>query len=128
MRLEKGYRVWGLDITPETTPLEAGLGFAVRPERRAALPEPRQTLRCLVMDDERDVCLGGEPVRLGERPVSRVTSGGYGCRVGRSIAYAYLPAALDVGAHVEIEIFGAWVPGQVAAEPLFDPRGERIRA
>ena len=56
-----------------------------------------------------------------------MTSGGYGYSVARSIAYAYLPADVEVGAGVEVDIFGRWVPGQVAAEPLFDPRGERIR-
>jgi 4-methylaminobutanoate oxidase (formaldehyde-forming) len=58
-----------------------------------------------------------------------VTTGGYGYTVQRSIAYAYLPpesAAPGVGA--EVEIFGRWVPGEVAEEPLLDPRGERIRA
>ncbi|GAA4596610.1 FAD-dependent oxidoreductase [Planotetraspora phitsanulokensis] len=137
MRLEKGYRIWGLDITPETTPLEAGLGFAVRPERRAALPEPRQTLRCLVVDDEREVCLGGEPVRLGGRPVSRVTSGGYGCRVGRSIAYAYLPVGVADAAdatevmtetRVEIGVNGGWVGARIVAEPLYDPGLDRVRS
>ena len=57
-----------------------------------------------------------------------MTSGGYGYTVGRSIAYAYVPAAHDVGTDVEVEIFGEWVAGEIAAEPLFDPAGERIRA
>jgi 4-methylaminobutanoate oxidase (formaldehyde-forming) len=58
-----------------------------------------------------------------------VTSGGYGYTVGRSVAYAYVPAkCADPGMKVEVEIFGAWVPGKVAEEPLYDPRGERIRA
>ena len=56
------------------------------------------------------------------------TSGGYGYTVERSIAYAYLPAAHGVGTAIEVEIFGEWVPGVVAEEPLFDPRGETIRA
>jgi glycine cleavage system aminomethyltransferase T len=128
MRLEKGYRVWGLDITPETTPLEAGLGFAVRPERRATLADPARTLRCLVVDDELDVCLGGEPVRLGGRPVSRVTSGGYGCRVGRSIAYAYLPVGTADGERVEIGVNGGWAGARIAAEPLYDPAGDRVKS
>jgi glycine cleavage system aminomethyltransferase T/glycine/D-amino acid oxidase-like deaminating enzyme len=136
LRLEKGYRVWGADITPEDTPYEAGLGFAVKLDKgdffgRGALvaaAEPARLLRCVTLADPRSVALGSEPVRADGELVGRVTSGGYGYTVGRSIAYAYLPAALDVGAQVEIEIFGAWVPGQVAAEPLFDPRGERIRA
>jgi glycine cleavage system aminomethyltransferase T len=57
-----------------------------------------------------------------------VTSGGYGYTVERSIAYAYLPAGeAEPGRAVEVEIFGEWVPGEVAAEPLWDPKGERIR-
>ena len=61
--------------------------------------------------------------------VGRVTTGGYGYTVERSIAYAYLPAALAVpGTAVAIEIFGSWVEGEVAAEPLFDQAGERIRS
>ncbi len=71
LRLEKGYRAWGADITPEDTPLEAGLGFAVRFEKdflgRDALETQRvdgvaRRLRCLVLDDERAMCLGNEPV------------------------------------------------------------------
>ena len=59
----------------------------------------------------------------------RVTSGGYGYSVGRSIAYAYLPPErAEPGTEVAVEIFGRWVEGEVAAEPLFDPDGERIRA
>jgi 4-methylaminobutanoate oxidase (formaldehyde-forming) len=136
LRLEKGYRVWGSDITPEDTPYEAGLGFAVKldkgafvgSEALASAGPPERLLRCLVLDDARAVALGSEPVRVGEDLVGRVTSGGYGYTVGRSIAYAYLPAEHDVGTAVGVEIFGEWVPGEVAAEPLFDPRGERIRS
>ncbi|MFI7028471.1 FAD-dependent oxidoreductase [Microbispora rosea] len=140
LRLEKGYRVWGLDVTPETTPLEAGLGFAVRPERRAALPRPRTALRCLVLDDGRDdgrdggrdggrdVCLGGEPVRLDGRPVSRVTSGGFGHRVGRSIAYVYLPLDVQPGGRVDIGVNGGRVGATVVREPLYDPDGLWIKA
>ena len=137
LRLEKGYRVWGADITPETTPIEAGLEFAVRMAKpsgfigREALEragEPSRRLRCLVVDDPRAVCLGNEPVRIGGDPVGRVTSGGYGYRVARSIAYAYLPAGVEAGARVEIGVFGSWVGAEVAAEPLYDPAGERIRA
>jgi 4-methylaminobutanoate oxidase (formaldehyde-forming) len=58
-----------------------------------------------------------------------VTSGGYGYTVERSIAYAYVPSEkADVGTPVEIEIFGDWIAGEVAQEPLFDPDGERVRA
>ena len=136
LRLEKGYRVWGADITPEDTPFEAGLRFAVKLDKgdfvgRGALADaapPERLLRCLVLDDPRAVALGSEPVRVGDDLVGRVTSGGYGYTVERSIAYAYLPAEHDVGAEIAVEIFGEWVPGRVAAEPLYDPTGERIRA
>ena len=58
-----------------------------------------------------------------------MTSGGYGYTVERSIAYAYVPAAkAEPGQPVEVEIFGEWVAGEVASEPLFDPKGERIRS
>jgi 4-methylaminobutanoate oxidase (formaldehyde-forming) len=128
--------VWGADITPEESPFAAGLGFAVKLDKEdfvgrdalAAAAEPEHVLRCLVLDDARSVALGSEPVRVGDRLVGRVTSGGYGYTVERSIAYAYLPAAdAAVGTEVAVEIFGEWVGGQVAAEPLFDPAGERVR-
>jgi 4-methylaminobutanoate oxidase (formaldehyde-forming) len=136
LRLEKGYRVWGADITPEDTPFEAGLGFAVRRdegqfvgrEALVAAGEPTRLLRCLTLTDPGAVALGSEPVRVGGELVGRVTSGGYGYTVSRSIAYAYLPVACGVGTAVDVEIFGEWVEGEVAAEPLFDPAGERIRS
>src|SRR6185312_10802346 len=137
MRLEKGYRVWGADITPDDTPYEAGLGFAVKMDKddfigREALlaaQEPKRRLACLVLSDPRSVALGSEPVRVDGETVGRVTSGGYGYTVERSIAYAYLPsAAVRAGQAVEVEIFGDWVAGEVAEEPLWDPSGERIRA
>jgi len=134
LRLEKGYRVWAADITPDETPHEAGLGFCVSDDKdfvgRDALAarEPVKRLRCLVLDDPRSVALGNEPVRVAGEIVGRVTTGGYGYTVGRSIAYAYLPPAHDVGTAVEVDIFGQWIAGTVTAEPLFDPRGERVRA
>jgi glycine cleavage system aminomethyltransferase T/glycine/D-amino acid oxidase-like deaminating enzyme len=138
MRLEKGYRVWGADITPETTPDEAGLSFAVRVEkpflgreallgRRAAGPVERR-LRCLVIDDAGTVCLGTEPVRVDGVPCGRVTSGGCGYRVGASIAYAYLPATVQIGDRVEVGVFDTWLPAQVVKDPLWDPENTRIRA
>jgi 4-methylaminobutanoate oxidase (formaldehyde-forming) len=131
LRLEKGYRVWAADITPDDTPLEAGLGFCLRAERTfigaEALGEPGRRLRCLVLEDPRSVALGNEPVRVGGEIRGRVTSGGYGYTVNRSIAYAYLPAGVEVGTAVEIDIFGRWVGGEVAPEPLFDPHGDRLK-
>ena len=74
------------------------------------------------------MALGNEPVQVEGQIRGRVTSGGYGYSVQRSIAYAYLPAELGVGTQVEVDIFGRWVAGEVAREPLFDPSGERVRS
>jgi len=61
--------------------------------------------------------------------VGRVTSGGYGFAVGRSIAYAYLPPdRAEIGTRAEVEVFGRWVGCAVVAEPLWDPAGERLRS
>jgi 4-methylaminobutanoate oxidase (formaldehyde-forming) len=138
MRLEKGYRVWGADIGPEVNPYEAGLGFCVKLDKgdfigRDALRRARESqsttrLACVVLDDPRSVALGSEPVRIAGEITGRVTSGGYGYTVGRSIAYAYVPATAVSGTAVEVEIFGTWVPGHVAEEPLFDPQGARVRS
>jgi glycine cleavage system aminomethyltransferase T len=139
LRLEKGYRVWSTDITPDETPFDAGLGFAVALDKgvdfvgREALIEakrvgPRKRLRCLVLDDPRAVCLGNEPVRIGGEIVGRVTSGGYGFSVGRSIAYAYLPPDAPIGTRGEIDVFGEWIGFETVREPLWDPANVRIRA
>ena len=138
LRIEKGYRVWGSDMTPEESPDESGLGFAVKPDKgdfkgRAALLARRERpaerrLCCLVLADPRSICLGSEPVRVGDEVAGRVTTGAYGYAVERSIAYALLPlAAAEAGTAVEVEVFGEWVAAEVAAEPLWDPTGERIR-
>jgi len=138
MRLEKGYRVWGTDITAETNPYEAGLGFCVKLDKpggfegRDALREvkqrgPQRRLRALVLDDPRAVVLGSEPVRVGDRVVGRVSSGGQGYTAGASIAYAYLPVGHGApGTRVAVELFGQWIPGAVSREPLFDPAGDRV--
>ncbi len=140
LRLEKGYRVWAADITPDENPFEGGLGFCVKKEGAfvgsdalgIGSPDgpvkPEKRLRCLVLQDPRSVALGNEPVRVGGEVIGRVTSGGYGYSVKRSIAYAYLPAGVEIGTAVEVDIFGQWVPGEVSKEPLLDPRGERVRA
>ena len=135
LRLEKGYRAWASDLTSETTPYEAGLGFAVKPDKgdfigRGALVEPQERLVCLTLADPRSIALGSEPVRTdaGEI-VGRVTSGGFGYAVGASIAYAYVPAELaEPGRRMSVDIFGEWVDAEIRHEPLYDPKGERLRA
>ncbi|MCU1679590.1 MAG: sarcosine dehydrogenase [Amycolatopsis sp.] len=137
LRLEKGYRLWGTDMTTEHDPYEAGIGFAVRPAKgefvgRAAIDgrsedTASRRLRCLVIDDGRTVVLGKEPVFVAGQPAGYVTSAAYGYTIGRPIAYAWLPASADVGTSVEIEYFGRRVAATVTAEPLFDPDMTRIR-
>jgi glycine cleavage system aminomethyltransferase T/glycine/D-amino acid oxidase-like deaminating enzyme len=137
LRLEKGYRLWGTDMTTEHDPYEAGVGFAVRPAKgdflgRAAIDgrseeTAARRLRCLTIDDGRTVVLGKEPVFVDGVASGYVTSAAYGYTVGRPIAYAWLPASADVGSSVEIEYFGRRVAATVAAEPLVDPGMERIR-
>jgi 4-methylaminobutanoate oxidase (formaldehyde-forming) len=141
MRLEKGYRVWGSDITTDTTPDEAGLSFAVRTDKdflgrdallaareaaRAELSDTRR-LRCLTLADPATICLGTEPVRVDGRACGRVTSGGYGYRVDESIAYAYLPSTVEPSTPVEVGVFGTWRAATVRDEPLFDPANVRVR-
>jgi 4-methylaminobutanoate oxidase (formaldehyde-forming) len=138
LRLEKGYRAWGSDISPESDPYQAGLGFCVKLDKgefigRSALLKKREApadtrLACLGLEDPRSVALGSEPVRIDGKVAGRVTSGGYGYTVKKSIAYAYVPASAAVGTPVEVEIFGTWVPGQITKEPLYDPAGTRIRS
>ena len=138
LRLEKGYRVWSSDITPDETPYEGGLGFAVNLHKgdfigrdvliRAREAGPRKRLRCLVLDDARSVALGNEPVRIGGEVVGRVTSGGYGYAVERSIAFAYLPPSVALGERGEVDVFGEWIGCEVVRDPIYDPAGERIRA
>lgn len=138
LRLEKAYRVWGSDVTSETDPISAGLGFCVAWDKnflgRDALLARRAAglthkLCCVTIDDPSMVVLGGEPVRIDGELVGRVTSGGYGYTVGRSIAFAYLPvASAQPGGALEIDIFGEWVTGSVAADVLYDPSGARTRS
>ena len=141
LRVEKGYRVWGADITPEDSPDEAGPRVRGEARQGRRLPRPRRAARvprrvrpsggwrASCSPTRSAVCLGQEPVRVGGEVAGRVTSGGYGFAVEKSIAYAYVPAAAaEVGTGVEVEVFGEWVAAEVAAEPLWDSRGERIRS
>jgi dimethylglycine oxidase len=137
LRLEKGYRAWGHDMTTEHNPYEAGLGFAVRPAKgefvgRSAIAgmtadTVSRGLSCLTVDDGESVVLGHEPVFLDGQPAGYVTSAAFGHTIGRPIAYAWLPASATPGTSVEIEYFGRRIPATVATEPLVDPDMARIR-
>jgi glycine cleavage system aminomethyltransferase T/glycine/D-amino acid oxidase-like deaminating enzyme len=138
LRLEKGYRLWGQDIHTEHDPIEAGLAFAVRWDKdfqgKAALERIRargveRRLVPMTFDDPAAVAMGKEPIRSGGEVVSHVTSAGYGYAIGRGIVYGYLPVELAVeGTPVEVEYFDERLRATVASEPLFDPKGERLRS
>jgi glycine cleavage system aminomethyltransferase T/glycine/D-amino acid oxidase-like deaminating enzyme len=138
LRVEKGYLAWGADITPEEDPFQAGLGFAVDMTKDFLGREPlearrgrrdRPRLACLVLDDSRAMVLGNEPVFHDGEVVSRVTSGGIGYAVDRSIAFAYLdPALIEPGTRLETEVFGERIGTEVVRRPLWDPSGDRIRS
>ncbi len=143
LRLEKGYRAWSSDLTPDHTPLHAGLGFAVKLDTntaflgREALMEQRRTrltrrLACFTTDAE-VILLGRETIfRNGER-VGWLTSGGYGYTVDKSIGYGYVRNSAGIdrqylrSGDYELEVANARVPATIHFGPLYDPRNERIR-
>lgn len=139
LRLEKGYRYWSSEISPDYTPFEAGLAFAVKLEKgdfigREALIRQKaegikRKLCTLTLADDRTIVLGKEPIRAGSQLVGWVASGGYGYSVKKSIAYAYLPLEYaKTGTKLQIECFGEPVGAEVAPSVLWDPKGERIKA
>jgi dimethylglycine oxidase len=138
LRMEKGYRSWGTDMTTEHNPYEAGLGFAVRPQKDGfvghnALADVsddtvERRLACLTIDDGRSVVLGSEPVFVDGAPAGYITSAAFAHTVGAPIAYAWLPASASVGTGVEIQYFDRRVAATVVAEPLVDPEMKKIRS
>lgn len=140
LRLEKGYRYWSSETTPDYTPYEAGLGFAVKLDKGDFIGKDvlvkqkkeglKQKLACLVLDDPRYVVLGKEPIWAdGDKIISWVASGGFGYSVAKSIAYAYLPIEYTkIGTRLEVELFGERMGAEVVKEPLWDPKGERVKA
>jgi 4-methylaminobutanoate oxidase (formaldehyde-forming) len=138
LRLEKGYRYFGTDLTAGDTPYEAGLGFCVALDKgefngRRALAEagerPDRRLRTLLVGGEEYVPVyGGEAVLAGGEVVGRLRSAGYGFTVARTIGLAYLPAEAEIGAPLEVEALGERVEAVVAGDALVDPENERILA
>ncbi len=139
LRLEKGYRLWGQDIHTEYNPYQAGIGFAVRMAKgdfigRAALAKIRaeranRQLCCMTLDDPDAVVMGKEPILDGDRVIGYVTSANYGHTISRGIVYGYLPVdCATEGTSVDILYFGERLAATVAKEPLYDPRGARMKA
>ncbi len=143
LRLEKGYRAWGADITPDSTPLEAGLGFAVKLGKdidflgRAALEKARQSTQKRMMAiftaDPAVVLLGRETVFRNGKQVGYLSSGGFGYTVNRSIGLGYVGHKDGVDAdfvlsdEYELEVACERVPARVSLEPLYDPANLRVR-
>ncbi|MCC6466854.1 MAG: FAD-dependent oxidoreductase [Alphaproteobacteria bacterium] len=144
LRLEKGYRAWGADIGPDFTPLEAGLGFAVKLgtaipfQGREAIEQQKSgklTRRLAGFTAAPEVFLHGRETiyRDGVR-VGWLASGGHGHTVGRAIGYGYVrnEAGVD-NAYLqsgkwELEVARERVPCTLHLKPLFDPTGARIKA
>jgi sarcosine dehydrogenase len=143
LRLEKGYRAWSSDITPNDTPFEAGLGWAVKMAsgtdfigRNALATAPPLTKRFagFTLDDPDVVLLGRETILRNGVPVGYLTSGGYGYSIGKSLGYGYIRNAqgvsddyLGTGAYALV-VASQTYPAQIALGPLFDPKNTRIRS
>ena len=143
LRMEKGYRYFGVDMTMLETPDEAGLGAFVRrgpgdfigraalEARRSAEPGgPARRLRTVVIGEARtgflpDLRRRGGPPR-GD-VVGRLRSVAFGPTVGRTIGYVYLPSDVEEGTALEIDVFDERVPAVVSADVLVDPTGDRMR-
>ncbi len=139
LRLEKNWGIWAREYRPVYGPFGAGLGRFVSFKkgdfigRDAALREreegPPMRLVAMIVDDAGADVVGDEPVSVDGATVGWVTSGGYAHGIGRSMALAYVPAALARRNDVfGIEIMGSMRDARITAEPPFDPSGARMRA
>lgn len=144
LRLEKGYRAWGSDITPNDSPFEAGLGWAVKLrsnidfmgraacEEKSANPLAKKLVGFTV-DDPEVVLLGRETILRNSEVVGYLTSGGFGYTVGKPIGYGYVRNEAGVGdeflatGDYELEVACERIPCKLHTEPLYDPGMERIK-
>ena len=145
LRLEKGYRAWSSDITPNDTPVEAGLGWAVKMRAntpfigRAALEgvaaKPlNKRLAGFTIADPRAVLVGRETILRDGVPVGYLTSGGYGYTLGRSIGYGYVrnPQGVSddflLSGRYEIVVASEAFPAEIGLAPFYDPTNARVKA
>jgi 4-methylaminobutanoate oxidase (formaldehyde-forming) len=143
LRLEKAYRAWGSDITPDDTPLEAGMAFIARLDkpvpfigREALVAQKRRgiptRLVLFVLEDPTAVPWGGEPVWRDDRIVGKTTSAAFGHTVGRPLAFGWIRNEDGIAdeefvsaGRYEIEIAGDRVPARPALRAPYDPEGLR---
>jgi 4-methylaminobutanoate oxidase (formaldehyde-forming) len=136
LRLEKGYVYWSSDVTPDTNPYEAGLGFAVALDKgdfigRDALlaikaKGPARRLATLTVEGFTPL-IGGEALLADGKVVGTLSSAGYGTTVGRTIALGYVPAGVAESARFEIVAYGKSYPASRAPRSVYDPKGLRLR-
>ena len=141
LRIEKAYRHWGHDITDEDTPLEAGLGFAVKFDkpggfigREALLKDrkagPAKRLLQFRLLDPQPLLYHNEPIWHEDDLVGYVTSGAYGHTLGGAIGLGYVDTARAPNppeAGFSIEVAGDHIPADVSSRPMYDPGNRRIR-
>jgi sarcosine dehydrogenase len=145
LRLEKGYRAWGADISPDDTPLEAGLGFAVKFDKpvpflgRDALRRQkergvRKRMVSFVLDDPEPMLWGGERIFRDGACVGYTTSGAYGHTVGGAVALGYVrhhepvTAGFVKSGRYTVDVAGAHTPARASLAPPYDPHNEKIMA
>jgi dimethylglycine dehydrogenase len=135
MRLEKGYRGWGMDLTTERTPLETGLAFLVKPEGRDfpgrdALLKRQPGWDMVLLEIDTDGAV--EPfyshtLFAAGRPVGVVTSGAFGHRVRKSLALAFLRER-DMREGLTVKMLGVEHPARILAQPPYDPQNRKLKA
>jgi glycine cleavage system aminomethyltransferase T/glycine/D-amino acid oxidase-like deaminating enzyme len=136
LRMEKGYRYYGTDLTLLDNPFEAGLGFCVQLDKgefngRQALLDAREAginrrLRTLAIGgDEYLTVYGGEAVHSDGRVVGRVRSCAYGFTAKKNLAYSYLPIELKPGGSVEVEVFGRLIPASITPDSVLSKQDSR---
>jgi 4-methylaminobutanoate oxidase (formaldehyde-forming) len=145
LRLEKGYRAWGSDITPNDNPFEAGLGWAVKLGKptqfmgRAALEGASnrplvKTLATFTTEREDAVLLGRETILRDGKFVGYLTSGGYGYTIGRPIGLGYVRNAEGVtpdwlaAGEYSLVVAGEKMAARLTLDPLYDPKSARVKA
>lgn len=145
LRLEKGYRAWSSDITPNDTPLHAGLGWAVKMKTnlafmgREALERTRDfplaKMLGVFTTEREDIVLSGRETILRDGKIAGyLTSGGYGYTVGRPIGLGYVRNAEGVDGdylrkgNYELVVANEIVKANLHLEPLYDPKNERVKS
>ena len=130
LRIEKGYRYFGTDMTASDTPFDSGVGFCVAKGKFPQLDRaPATRLRTLVVGGEEYLMIyGGEAVHHGGEVVGRVRSAAYGFMLRRNIALAKIPASLVEGAEVHVDVMGDLVPATVSADALYDPLNASVKS